>query len=261
MPTSKDKSLKGGQKDVHQRFEEIHSKNLVLLKERIEKNECDSSENDENSDVESNDMSKNKLENLFRDYKGNDIEVTKFQEYFGSFESDCCLICLRNFKSKDKIFSCKKCYCILHLLCIQKWANDSINLKKMWHDQQPAGYYDNQGNFIKKKKLELCFDCPACRHKYEDFEIPRHYECFCGKERDPVVQDWLIAHSCGNLCLKPLENECGHKCMLLCHPGKNSSEYLKQLLIIQFFFLFNFKENVLLAHKQYKHHANVKSLK
>jgi NF-X1-type zinc finger protein NFXL1 len=120
-------------------------------------------------------------------------------------------------KSKDKIWSCSKCYCPFHLLCIQKWANDSTIQKKLFHDNQPQGYYTNTGEYVTKKQIPINWDCPQCRVTYELSEIPRNYYCYCGKERDPEVQSFILPHSCGEICNKQLIG-CNHKCRLLCHP-------------------------------------------
>lgn len=37
-----------------------------------------------------------------------------------------CLICIGSVKKADPIWSCSKCYCSLHLHCIQRWAKDSV---------------------------------------------------------------------------------------------------------------------------------------
>lgn len=53
-------------------------------------------------------------------------------------------------------------------------------------------------------------------------QIPQHYTCFCNKELNPVNHLWLVPHSCGELCEKPLKSQhglCSHHCMILCHPG------------------------------------------
>ena len=91
--------------------------------------------------------------------------------------------------------------------------------KKLANESSNVGYYNNTGEYIAKKQQAIVFDCPQCRKVYESDEIPRHYECFCGKETNPEVHPWLIPHSCGNQCSKPLIPNCGHKCTLLCHPG------------------------------------------
>lgn len=43
--------------------------------------------------------------------------------------------------------------------------------------------------------------------------------CFCKKELNPPNHLWLVPHSCGEVCGKPLKSACSHRCMLLCHPG------------------------------------------
>lgn len=53
-------------------------------------------------------------------------------------------------------------------------------------------------------------------------QIPQHYTCFCKKELNPANHLWLVPHSCGELCGKPLKSQhglCSHRCMILCHPG------------------------------------------
>lgn len=215
MPGAKDKlsnKPKTGKKQ-NANFDEIQRRNMELLKDRI--TQIDSSDEEESATK----IGKEKIASLFKDYHGNDNDVARIQQYFDGENLDC-LICIRTVKASDKIWNCGTCYLPFHLLCIQKWANDSMNLKRLWHDNQPSGYYDNQGNYIQKKALKLFWDCPACRHEYQDDEIPRYYFCYCGKEIDPACQDWLIPHSCGMMCQKPLETFCGHKCTILCHPGK-----------------------------------------
>lgn len=91
--------------------------------------------------------------------------------------------------------------------------------KRIFFDNQPSGYYNNTGVFIPKKEIAINWDCPQCRRNYQPDEIPRHYECFCKRERDPLPQPFLIPHSCGEVCNQPLEPRCGHRCLLLCHPG------------------------------------------
>ncbi|XP_024944259.1 NF-X1-type zinc finger protein NFXL1 isoform X2 [Cephus cinctus] len=55
--------------------------------------------------------------------------------------------------------------------------------------------------------------------EYPEDEVPTHYECFCRKTRDPSYLPWSIPHSCGETCSKLLQPKCGHRCVLLCHPG------------------------------------------
>ena len=60
---------------------------------------------------------------------------------------------------------------------------------------------------------------PKCRTEFDQKETPKRYLCYCQKEIDPQFDPWLIPHSCGQTCGKRLQPECGHICLLLCHPG------------------------------------------
>lgn len=68
----------------------------------------------------------------------------------------------------------------------------------------------------------------ACCCQFQNYffhspsQIPQHYACFCKKELNPANHLWLVPHSCGELCEKPLKSQhglCSHRCMILCHPG------------------------------------------
>ena len=60
---------------------------------------------------------------------------------------------------------------------------------------------------------------PKCRADYTQQLIPTRYHCYCEKVTDPSFDPWLVPHSCGSRCEKPLQPECSHICLLLCHPG------------------------------------------
>lgn len=131
-----------------------------------------------------------------------------------------CLICIGSVKRADAVWSCQYCYCIFHLNCIRRWANDSMAQLKAAQQQNNQGYYNNMGEYVppqRKKPTKWC--CPQCRNDYEPTDKPQNYECFCGKELNPKPQPWLIPHSCGEICGKQLKPNCGHTCMMLCHPG------------------------------------------
>lgn len=101
-----------------------------------------------------------------------------------------CLVCCELLKHHNQVWSCKQCYHILHLKCTQAWAKSS--------------------------KLENGWRCPACQNVCK--EIPAEYLCFCGKQKHPRNEPGLIAHSCGEICLRQRRN-CEHNCLILCHPG------------------------------------------
>ncbi|XP_052893444.1 NF-X1-type zinc finger protein NFXL1 [Anopheles moucheti] len=176
---------------------------------------------DENNGEGSDVATRNILGDVLKNYHGIDADVGKTQEYLQNLlesRNAVCLICIETVKRADRIWSCNACYTFFHLMCIQRWANDSMSMKRMNHEQQ-EGYYNNRGEYIPKPALNVQWDCPKCRREYVPEEIPRHYECFCGKERDPSAHPWLIPHSCGEPCEKNLTPACGHTCRLLCHPG------------------------------------------
>ena len=83
---------------------------------------------------------------------------------------------------------------------------------------------------------------PKCRREYNQSETPQKYVCFCGQKTDPVFHPWLLPHSCGETCGRPLKPSCGHTCLLLCHPGEwhnhshsqKSAKQLRIMLLVDF---------------------------
>ena len=39
---------------------------------------------------------------------------------------------------------------------------------------------------------------------------------------NPKFDPWSVPHSCGNVCARHLTPDCGHSCLLLCHPGNKA---------------------------------------
>uniref|UniRef100_A0A4X2KRY0 Nuclear transcription factor, X-box binding like 1 n=1 Tax=Vombatus ursinus TaxID=29139 RepID=A0A4X2KRY0_VOMUR len=68
-------------------------------------------------------------------------------------------------------------------------------------------------------KRDYPWPCPKCRFEYKRSETPTRYYCYCGKVEDPPLDPWLVPHSCGQVCEREFKPPCGHKCLLLCHPG------------------------------------------
>lgn len=60
---------------------------------------------------------------------------------------------------------------------------------------------------------------PKCRYEYSREKTPSRYYCYCGKEAEPAPDPWLLPHSCGQVCEREFKPSCGHRCLLLCHPG------------------------------------------
>jgi NF-X1-type zinc finger protein NFXL1 len=61
--------------------------------------------------------------------------------------------------------------------------------------------------------------CPKCRLDYLASEAPREYRCMCEAVAEPPWDPWLLPHTCGGICGRQLSPDCGHACVLLCHPG------------------------------------------
>lgn len=119
-----------------------------------------------------------------------------------------CLICISKVKRDDQIWCCESCHCFFHLMCIQRWSKDSISQKK----QSLSAQFSSSGD-------QCLWCCPKCRRNYKLENSPMEYKCFCKKTTNPIYQALLVPHSCGEICAKELEPPCGHKCLLLCHPG------------------------------------------
>lgn len=69
-------------------------------------------------------------------------------------------------------------------------------------------------------RINIFFCSPKCRFEYKRSETPSRYYCYCGKVEDPPLDPWLVPHSCGQVCEREFKPSCGHKCLLLCHPGE-----------------------------------------
>ncbi|KAG1690698.1 NF-X1-type zinc finger protein NFXL1 [Nymphon striatum] len=154
------------------------------------------------------------LESVFNSYSEFDKENNGYdktqQALSNALKSgvNVCLICIASVKRQDEIWSCECCYSSFHLSCIQKWGKDSI----YYQSSQIADQ-----NSLDKDAISWC--CPKCRTEYKQSESPSHYFCYCKKTRNPKFDPWIIPHSCEQKCNKSLTLNCGHNCLLLCHPG------------------------------------------
>ncbi|EDV19924.1 uncharacterized protein TRIADDRAFT_32641 [Trichoplax adhaerens] len=150
------------------------------------------------------------IHQLFVRYGDHQQEMDKMIQYFQSCcrsGSMTCLICIGGVRHQDAIWTCRLCQCIFHLACIAKWSKEgSVHVKP----QLSALLFPQQ---------ETKWLCPNCRGEYTAKDYPTKYYCYCGKTIDPKFNPWLVPHSCGNLCERLLQPECGHRCQLLCHPG------------------------------------------
>ncbi|XP_073975324.1 NF-X1-type zinc finger protein NFXL1 [Rhodnius prolixus] len=187
-------------------FRETQKKLQNSILKHLE-NEYESSSDEEELEAE------NIMGSLLKNYTllgGTNDDLGRTQNFLeNAFQSGAavCLICIGSVKRVESIWSCDSCYGFFHLFCIQRWAKDSIAHQKLLAE-------DTQ-----KKGVTFNWQCPKCRKDYKADSIPNHYLCFCGNKLNPEFHPWLIPHSCGDTCNKPLEPKCGHDCLLLCHPG------------------------------------------
>ncbi|KAI4480690.1 hypothetical protein M0802_014162 [Mischocyttarus mexicanus] len=185
-----------------QKFKQAQVENKMSIKRHLEANaSLDSSSEDEDNICEE-DIQKT-LGEVMSAYKGEQLNTEKIMSYLiNVFQSGgaICLICISTVKRADPIWNCNKCYSFMHLTCILHWIRDTLAHK---HEQG----------------IVPTWTCPKCRTEYEEDEIPKVYKCFCKNVENPSYQTWIIPHSCGETCGKYLEPKCGHKCVLLCHPG------------------------------------------
>ena len=117
-----------------------------------------------------------------------------------------CMVCWDVVRRRQKTWSCDRCWNVFHLDCITSWASRSSS-----------------------ESLSAHWRCPTCQ--LERSSVPTQYLCFCGRDRDPVVDRFLTPHSCGEPCGKALCRQnpsaeipssgyvCPHRCTLPCHPG------------------------------------------
>ncbi|CAL9694794.1 unnamed protein product [Knipowitschia caucasica] len=200
---------------VESRFEEIRKSNIAAAQRLAERGfSSSSSDEDDDEDVSSKDGKRGQiLASTFTSYSqqtgGDSAGLQRTGQYVNElFQSGAltCLICIGSVKRTQPVWSCAGCFSHFHLPCVQKWARDSVFLVSSVTDE----------DFGQK---QLPWPCPKCRAEYPPSATPNRYMCYCGKVQDPPSDPWLVPHSCGSVCEKRLKPDCGHTCLLLCHPG------------------------------------------
>nr|CAH7743895.1 unnamed protein product [Callosobruchus chinensis] len=189
------------------KFKRAQSKLQAAVQKHIEEYESSSEEEEE---VQSSNLIEKILKNYTSSYGEQDNigRTQNFLEQAFTAGASTCLICISRVKRDDQVWSCTNCFAPFHLLCIQRWSKDTLTQQKQALEEQTAP---------KGKQLAWC--CPKCRQEYEVDQVPKKYLCFCGKKENPKYDPYLVPHSCGEMCKKNLVPNCGHKCLLLCHPG------------------------------------------
>ncbi|XP_071087920.1 NF-X1-type zinc finger protein NFXL1-like [Haliotis cracherodii] len=196
-------------KSAQDRFKEVSASHQQSIQRHLEDN-CDESESSEEED----DIGNSVLESIFsgysKNYSGGSVDVNKAQDdLLHSFRSgtSACLVCIDTIKREEPIWNCKGCACMFHIPCIQKWVREGV-YQQVYQSQDDIG-----------PTSALPWFCPKCRYEYQQSQCPNRYFCFCGKVQDPKFDPWLVPHSCGQKCGRQLRPDCGHACLLLCHPG------------------------------------------
>jgi len=117
-----------------------------------------------------------------------------------------CVVCYSCVTTRSPIWSCSQCYSVLHLTCVQKWADSSVaKVEEQNSRQEDPAIRNRKGTWR----------CPGCQFARE--EVPRKYLCWDGQVKDPVSGKGSPPHSCGKPCSK---GKCVHGCAAgVCHPG------------------------------------------
>ncbi|XP_067117921.1 NF-X1-type zinc finger protein NFXL1 [Osmerus mordax] len=196
------------------KFDEVRRSNQEAA-QRLVKSQCSSSSSDEDDEEETQakDGQRGKILastfTTYTDQTGGDVsDLQRTRQYLSdAFQSGAltCLVCIASVRRTQAVWSCSGCFSLFHVPCIQKWATDSVLLHSLTQED-PASQ-------------DLPWPCPKCRQEYPPSQTPNRYVCYCGKVQDPPPDPWLLPHSCGQVCDRALKPSCGHRCLLLCHPG------------------------------------------
>ncbi|OXB83816.1 UNVERIFIED_CONTAM: hypothetical protein H355_003028 [Colinus virginianus] len=200
-----------GELSSQKKFDEIKKANQAAARKLVEEQFSSSSEeDDEDAEVKQGKILAKTFTIYTSQTDGDASELERTRQYMNeAFQSGAmtCLICIASVKRNQAVWSCSGCFCIFHLVCIQKWAKDSLFLVSSPLTDDDFGKKDHP------------WPCPKCRFEYKRSETPNKYYCYCGKVENPTVDPWLVPHSCGQICEREFKPPCGHKCLLLCHPG------------------------------------------
>ncbi|KAF6153638.1 hypothetical protein GIB67_027505 [Kingdonia uniflora] len=184
----------------------------------------DSDSDSDSDNTTTNESNTNLEDSIFKSYLQitgrSSPDLSKIQSFLASSRSGAlsCMICLERIRLSDPTWSCfNGCFAVFHLVCIQSWGRQASDLAA---ERAIARLSREHFPIAAAKALENSnWNCPKCRVEYSKTLIPKIYFCFCGKVENPVSDPWVLPHSCGEICGRPLKYNCGHHCLLLCHPG------------------------------------------
>jgi transcriptional repressor NF-X1 len=103
-----------------------------------------------------------------------------------------CAICLDSVGRKAPVWTCGRCFIIVHRACISQWKES------------------------KQKAGTDRWNCVGCNNP-NDGPVPA-YTCFCGAVEDPEPSPYRLPHTCEGVCGR--SRGCPHPCSLPCHPGR-----------------------------------------
>jgi NF-X1-type zinc finger protein NFXL1 len=146
-PLSKEKS------HSTRKFEEA----CAEIKANVDKHVAKLSEGvgDSSSEEEETNNDTDIISTVFNLYGKSSTELAKVEQVLkDSLRSgtSVCLICIDSVKKSDFIWSCAKCYCTLHLSCIQRWAKDSI-----YFQTEAASDHLAPGQHVNPRKFNWCW--------------------------------------------------------------------------------------------------------
>lgn len=115
-----------------------------------------------------------------------------------------CVICYNSVKRKQPVWSCSRCYAVLHLSCVRTWAERSVAQV----EERNAMHQDEEVRLSRGH-----WRCPGCQVTRQD--VPRKYLCWCGRTTQPRGSG--MPHGCGGRCTRGCAwHGCGAD---ICHPG------------------------------------------
>ena len=140
------------------------------------------SDNEENSDVFTN-----ALRSYYSELNTSSSTIytkKKPDELLRSVLGGTCLICLNLIERKEAVWSCKLCYELFHLVCIQQWAKDGV----VSHTVLSQNIFPG---------ISFKWTCPKCRGEYAKTDLPTVYWCYCGeKVNDKCFSSVVLQANC-----------------------------------------------------------------
>uniref|UniRef100_T1IPI9 NF-X1-type domain-containing protein n=1 Tax=Strigamia maritima TaxID=126957 RepID=T1IPI9_STRMM len=176
----------------------------------------------ESSDEEENENQDAILQQLMAPYTsgsgdGNDLSRTH-QFILESFKagSSVCLVCIATIKKTEAVM---KFGVVIRVTACSIFLASKNGRRK-------AFFIKNRVCKMKPYKLKtsLGFVLNADTNTRSLKNRPNIF-VFCGEEMNPKYDAWLVPHSCGNTCGKPLKPDCGHFCLVLVLPVLKQSKF------------------------------------